>query len=193
MCKSILIVGVGGQGTLLTSRILGRLAMDAGYDVKMSEVHGMAQRGGSVVTHVRYGDKVYSPLIEPGQADFILSFEKLEALRWAHYLKPGGVILVNDQEIDPMSVVSGQAQYPEDLWERLNSRDASVVRVAGLDIARELGDLRVTNIVPLGALSRYLPEFTQESWENAIQATVPPRTVQINLQAFAGGRESGTH
>lgn len=193
MCKSMLIVGVGGQGTLLTSRILGRLAMDAGYDVKMSEVHGMAQRGGSVVTHVRYGDKVYSPLIEPGQADFILSFEKLEALRWAHYLKPGGVILVNDQEIDPMSVVSGQARYPEDLWERLNSRDASVVRVAGLDIARELGDLRVINLVLLGALSLYLPEFTQESWENAIQATVPPRTVQINLQAFAGGRESGTH
>ena len=188
MNKSILIVGVGGQGTLLTSRVLGRLGMDAGYDVKMSEVHGMAQRGGSVVTHVRYGEKVYSPLIEAGGADVILSFEKLEALRWAHYLKPGGVILVNDQEIDPMPVITGEAQYPEDIWEALENRDAEIVCVAGLDTARELGNIRVTNTVLLGALSRFL-EFTQEAWENAIECTVPAHTAKINIDAFHKGRE----
>lgn len=189
MDKSILIVGVGGQGTLLTSRVLGRLAMDAGYDVKMSEVHGMAQRGGSVVTHVRYGEKVYSPLIEDGGADVILSFEKLEALRWAHYLKPGGVILINDQEIDPMPVITGAAQYPEDIWESLENRDAEIVPVAGLSTAQCLGNIKVTNTVLLGAMSRYLTEFTQEAWENAIDYTVPPHTVKINIDAFRKGRE----
>ena len=188
MHKSILIVGVGGQGTLLTSRVLGRLAMDAGYDVKMSEVHGMAQRGGSVVTHVRYAEKVYSPLIEDGGADVILSFEKLEALRWAHFLKKGGVILVNDQEIDPMPVITGAAQYPQDIWESLENRDAEIVPVAGLSTAQSLGNIKVTNTVLLGALSRYL-EFTQEAWENAIECTVPPHTAKINIDAFRKGRK----
>ena len=191
MRKSILIVGVGGQGTLLTSRVLGRLSMDAGYDVKMSEVHGMAQRGGSVVTHVRYADKVYSPLIEAGGADIILSFEKLEALRWAHFLKQGGVILVNDQEIDPMPVITGQAEYPDDIWESLENRNAEIVGVQGLSIARELGNIRVTNTVLLGALSRYLTEFTQEAWERAIECTVPPHTAKINIDAFRKGYELG--
>jgi len=189
MRKSILIVGVGGQGTLLTSRVLGRLAMDAGYDVKMSEVHGMAQRGGSVVTHVRYGEHVYSPLIEGGGADVVLSFEKLEALRWAHYLKPGGVILVNDQEIDPMPVITGEVAYPGDLWESLENRDAEIVPVAGLSTAQSLGNIKVTNTVLLGALSRCLSEFTQEAWENAIKCTVPPHTAKINIEAFRQGRE----
>ena len=188
MNKSILIVGVGGQGTLLTSRVLGRLAMDAGYDVKMSEVHGMAQRGGSVVTHVRYAEKVYSPLIEDGGADVILSFEKLEALRWAHYLKPGGVILVNDQEIDPMPVITGAVEYPGDIWESLENRAARIVPVAGLSTAQSLGNIKVMNTVLLGALSRYL-EFTQEAWENAIECTVPPHTAKINNDAFRKGRE----
>lgn len=189
MNKSILIVGVGGQGTLLTSRVLGRLALDAGCDVKMSEVHGMAQRGGSVVTHVRYGEKIYSPLIEPGGADVLLSFEKMEALRWAHYLKPGGVMVVNGQEIDPMPVITGAEKYPQDIWERLENRNAEIIPVEGLDAAMALGNIRVMNTVLLGALSRFLTEFDKMAWQKAIECTVPPHTAKINIQAFQIGRE----
>jgi indolepyruvate ferredoxin oxidoreductase beta subunit len=189
MNKSILIVGVGGQGTLLTSRVLGRLALSAGYDVKMSEVHGMAQRGGSVMTHVRYGEKVFSPLIEPGGADVVLSFEKMEALRWAHYLKPGGVMVVNDQEIDPMPVITGVEEYPQDIWERLENRNAEIIPVEGLAAAMALGNMRVTNTVLLGALSMYLDEFDMEAWKKAIESTVPPHTVKVNMEAFHRGRE----
>ena len=140
--KNILIVGVGGQGTLLTSRIIGDVAVKKGYDVKMSEVHGMAQRGGSVVTHVRYGDKVYSPLVEEGTCDILLAFEKLEALRWIHYLKEDGIAIVNNQEINPMPVITGAAQYPEDIIERIKVTCKKTYIVDALNIAKELGLLR---------------------------------------------------
>src|SRR5690554_743448 len=130
---NILIVGVGGQGTLLTSRVLGNLASDLGYDVKVSEVHGMAQRGGSVVTHVRFGNKVYSPLIEVGKADILLSFEKMEALRWEHYLKEGGMLITNDQSINPMPVITGAAEYPDDILDGLKKSTAEVININALD------------------------------------------------------------
>lgn len=181
--KNILVVGVGGQGTLLTSRILGNLALNSGYDVKLSEVHGMAQRGGSVVTHIRYGEKVYSPLVEVGKADIIVSFEKMEALRWAHYLKEDGVIIVNTQEIDPMPVIVGAANYPHNIEEELLERTKQVIVVEALNIARELNNIRVVNTILLGELSKYL-EFTKEQWLEAIKKTVPSKMVDVNVKAF---------
>ena len=152
---NILIVGVGGQGTLLTSRVLGNLASDLEYDVKVSEVHGMAQRGGSVVTHVRFGKKVYSPLIEVGKADILLSFEKMEALRWLHYLKEGGMLIVNDQSINPMPVITGAAEYPDDILDRLKKSTAKAIIINAIDIAKEIGNIRVANSVLLGVLAKY--------------------------------------
>ncbi|QSX09084.1 indolepyruvate oxidoreductase subunit beta [Alkalibacter rhizosphaerae] len=184
--KNILIVGVGGQGTLLTSRILGNLAVDLGYDVKLSEVHGMSQRGGSVVTHVRYGEKVYSPLVEVGQADLILSFEKLEAIRWKHFLSPCGTMLVNTQETDPMSVITGAAEYPEMIIERLEEDCNQVVAIDAVRVAKELGNVRVVNTILLGLLARRM-DITKELWMDAIRRTVPPKTIGINLQAFEKG------
>lgn len=184
--KNILIVGVGGQGTLLTSRILGNLAVDLGYDVKLSEVHGMSQRGGSVVTHVRYGEKVYSPLVEVGQADLILSFEKLEAIRWKHFLSPFGTMLVNTQETDPMSVITGAAEYPEMIIERLEEDCNQVVAIDAVRVAKELGNVRVVNTILLGLLARRM-DITKELWMDAIRRTVPPKTIDINLQAFEKG------
>ena len=145
--KNIMIVGVGGQGTLLTSRILGGLAMDAGYDVKLSEVHGMAQRGGSVLMQVKYGDKVHSPLVEPGEADIIFAFEKLEALRYIHYLKEDGVIIANTQRIDPMPVVMGMAEYPEDVETQIKSVNDKACLIDALSIAKEIGNVRVVNMI----------------------------------------------
>lgn len=183
--KNIMIVGVGGQGTLLTSRILGAITMTGGYDVKLSEVHGMAQRGGSVVTFVRYGESVAEPIVEEGQADILIAFERLEALRYAHYLKPDGAIIVNDTRIDPMSVVIGAAEYPEDIIGTLREKHR-VVAVDATEMAVGLGNSRVFNSIILGLAARYM-EFSKEQWLDVIANTVPPKTVEINKNAFLAG------
>ncbi len=184
---NIVIVGVGGQGTLLTSRILGHLALAKGYDVKLSEVHGMAQRGGSVITFVRFGDEVAEPIVEAGQADLLIAFERLEAVRYKNLLKPNGLVIMNDERIDPMPVVIRQAEYPEDQVAQLE-QEVDVVRINAREEARKLENLRVFNTIILGAASRIMP-FTEEEWEAAIRETVPPKTVDINLAAFRKGRE----
>lgn len=157
--KNIMIVGVGGQGTLLASKLLGYVLMQQGYDVKVSEVHGMSQRGGSVVTYVRFGDKVYSPVIDKGEADYILSFEKLEALRWIEYLKTGGQIITNTQEVDPMPVITGAMQYPDNIIDKLEAAGAKVDAKDFLSIAEEAGSAKAVNIVLMGRLSDYLKTF----------------------------------
>lgn len=183
--KNIMIVGVGGQGTLLTSRILGGITVNAGYDVKLSEVHGMAQRGGSVVTFVRYGSKVAEPIVEEGQADVLIAFEKLEAMRYAHFLKKDGVIIVNEQSIDPMPVVTGAAKYPENIIETLE-KEYKVLKVNAMEEALELGNSRVFNIIVLGVAARHM-DFSEEDWLSVIEKTVPPKTVEINKAAFLKG------
>lgn len=183
--KNIMIVGVGGQGTLLTSRILGGLTIHAGYDVKLSEVHGMAQRGGSVVTFVRYGTKVNEPIIEEGQADVLIAFERLEALRYAHFLKKGGAIVVNDQRIDPMPVVIGAAKYPENILENLEKAHR-VYKVNAIEEAKKLGNSRCFNIIVLGIAAQHM-DFTKEDWLTVIEKTVPAKTVEINKKAFEIG------
>lgn len=187
--KNILIAGVGGQGTLLTSRIIGDVAVRKGYDVKMSEVHGMAQRGGSVVTHVRYGKKVYSPLVEEGTCDILLAFEKLEALRWIHFLKEDGIIIVNNQEINPMPVITGAAQYPTDIIQRIQRSCKQAYILDALSIAKALGNIKVVNTVLLGVLAKHLG-LEKSDWEEAIERTVPPKTVELNKKAFLTGYES---
>ena len=166
--KNIMIVGVGGQGTLLASKLLGYVLMQQGYDVKVSEVHGMSQRGGSVVTYVRFGDKVYSPVIDKGEADYILSFEKLEALRWIEYLKIGGQIITNTQEVDPMPVITGAMQYPDNIIEKLESAGAKVDAKDFLSIAEEAGSAKAVNIVLMGRLSDYFKDIPYEVWDKAI-------------------------
>lgn len=183
--KNIMIVGVGGQGTLLTSRILGGLAMEAGFDVKISEVHGMAQRGGSVVTYVRYGQQVAEPIVEEGQADVLIAFERLEALRYAHFLKKDGVLIVNDQRIDPMTVVTGAAQYPENIVEELGKK-YKTVSLNAMEEAIKLGNSKVFNTVILGVTAKNM-EFDKETWICVIEATVPQKTIEINLKAFETG------
>ena len=185
--KNIMIVGVGGQGTLLTSRILGGITVENGYDVKLSEVHGMAQRGGSVVTYVRYGEKVTEPIVEEGQADVLIAFERLEALRYAHFLKKDGVIIVNDQRIDPMTVVTGLAEYPENIIENL-SKKHKVIAVNAMDEALKLGNSRVFNVIILGVAAKHM-DFEKDKWIEVIKATVPPKTVDINIAAFEKGYE----
>jgi len=186
--KNIMIVGVGGQGTLLTSRILGGITVAAGYDVKLSEVHGMAQRGGSVVTFVRYGEKVAEPIVEEGQADVLIAFEKLEALRYAHFLKKDGAIVVNDHRIDPITVVTGAASYPDNIIENLE-KEYQVYKVNAAEEALKLGNSRVFNIIVLGVAAK-LMDFTKEAWLDVIEKTVPPKTVEINKKAFLLGFES---
>ena len=185
---NIMVVGVGGQGTLLTSRIIGKTALAAGYDVKLSEVHGMAQRGGSVVTFVRYGKKVYEPVCEEGSVDVLISFERLEALRYAHFLKPDGVIVVNDTRIDPMTVVIGKAEYPEEIIEKL-SAEHKLHSIDGGSVARELGNSKVLNSVVLGLAAKYIG-FSEQEWLEVLKATVPPKTVEINTKAFKAGYEN---
>ncbi len=187
MTKNIMIVGVGGQGTLLTSRILGGIMVKGGYQVKLSEVHGMAQRGGSVVTFVRYGEEVAEPIVEEGQADILIAFEKLEALRYAHSLKKDGVIIVNDQRIDPITVVTGAAEYPEDILDKLRE-NYRVFPVDAQKKALELGNSRVFNVIVLGLAARQM-DFTKEEWLDVIEKTVPPKTVEINQKAFLAGYE----
>jgi len=186
MTKKIMIVGVGGQGTLLASRILGNVAINEGYDVKVSEVHGMSQRGGSVVTYVRYGEKVYSPVIEKGEADIIISFEQLESARWLPYLKKGGVLISSTQKIDPMPVIMGKAVYPENILERIAAKGVKTVAVDALEKALEAGTARCANIVLLGAAARFLGT-DKEMWLDIIKSTVPPKTVETNLRAFESG------
>ena len=183
--KNIMIVGVGGQGTLLTSRILGGLAIAGGYDVKLSEVHGMAQRGGSVVTFVRYGEKVAEPIVEEGQADVLIAFERLEALRYAHFLKPNGALVVNDWRIDPMPVVIGAASYPEGILEELG-KEYKVYAVNATEEAKKLGNPRTFNLVVLGVATQHM-DFTKEQWFDVIERTVPPKTIEINKKAFETG------
>lgn len=184
--KNIMIVGVGGQGSLLASKLLGKLFLSRGYDVKVSEVHGMSQRGGSVVTYVRYGGKVYSPIIDKGQADFILSFELLEAARWTEYLKPGGRIVTNTQQINPMPVITGAAQYPQGLVEEMRRAGMDVDAFDALSLAEEAGSAKAVNIVLLGRLSKSF-DFSRAEWEQAIQESVPPKFLELNLRAFALG------
>ena len=186
--KNIMIVGVGGQGTLLTSRILGNLAIHAGYDVKLSEVHGMAQRGGSVVTYVRYGEQVAEPIVEEGCADVLIAFEKLEALRYLHYLKEDGVVIVNDWRIDPITVVTGAAQYPEEVLNTLSAARKTVV-VEAKKKAVEMGVPKAFNVVVLGAAARYMG-FEKEDWLHVIEATVPPKTIEVNHMAFEAGYQA---
>lgn len=183
--KNIMIVGVGGQGTLLTSRILGNLAIHAGYDVKLSEVHGMAQRGGSVVTFVRYGAAVSEPIVEEGQADVLIAFEKLEALRYLHFLKKDGVVIVNDWSIAPITVVTGAAVYPDGILERLAAARKTIV-VPAMAEAKRLGNPKTFNIVMMGAAARHMG-FEKDDWVHVIETTVPPKTVEINRQAFETG------
>ena len=185
--KNIMIVGVGGQGTLLTSRILGGITVDAGYDVKLSEVHGMAQRGGSVVTFVRYGEKVAEPIVEEGQADLLISFEMLEAKRYAHFLKKDGVLVVNEQRIDPITVVTGAATYPEGIVEELE-KEYSVLKINAMDEALKLGNSKVFNIIVLGMAAKHM-DFSKEDWLKVIEKTVPPKTVEMNKKAFLLGFE----
>ncbi|MGI6161686.1 MAG: indolepyruvate oxidoreductase subunit beta [Christensenellales bacterium] len=182
---NMLIVGVGGQGTVLASRILGQLGLELGYDVKISEVHGMAQRGGSVVTHVRLGEKVYSPLVDKGGADIIIAFEMLEALRWKPYLKKGGSIFVNTQRINPMPVLLGSVTYPNDIASKLE-QDAKVFSIDALDIATRCGSSKAVNVVLLGALAATL-EIDKKIWLNTIKALVPKRFTDMNIAAFEGG------
>ena len=187
--KSIMIVGVGGQGSLLASKLLGRLLLTRGYDIKVSEVHGMSQRGGSVVTYVRYGDKVYSPVIDKGQADCIVSFELLEAARWTEYLKPGGKIIVNTQQINPMPVIIGAAEYPENLVEKMKAAGIDVDAFDALSLAEEAGSSKAVNIVLMGHMSRNF-DFTEEEWLTALEQSVAPKFLDLNKKAFALGRNA---
>ena len=183
--KNIMIVGVGGQGTLLTSRIIGKTALSMGLDVKISEVHGMAQRGGSVVTFVRFGEQVSEPVVEEGQADVIIAFERLEALRYSHFLKKDGVLVVNDCRIDPMTVVIGAKEYPENILENLKKSHA-LHAVDGQAIALELKNSKVLNSVVLGFAAKHIG-FDEALWLETVESTVPPKTVAINREAFLRG------
>ena len=185
MTKNIMIVGVGGQGTLLASRILGNAIISQGYDVKLSEVHGMSQRGGSVVTYVKFGEKVYSPIIDLGEADIILAFEKLEAYRYLPYLKKGGKMIMNAQETASMPVIIGAAKYPEGLSEKIAAA-ADLCQVDALAIANALGNVRVVNVVLIGVMAKNT-EIPYDTWIETIKATVPPKALDVNLKAFDAG------
>lgn len=187
--KSIMIVGVGGQGTLLASRILGNVFLAEGYDVKVSEVHGMSQRGGSVVTYVKYGDKVYSPVVEQGEADVIISFEQLETARWLSYLKKGGKIVTSTQKLDPMPVITGAAVYPDEIIEKIKSMGVEVTDVDALGLAESAGSAKAANVVLMGVVSKKLP-FEEKVWQSALEQCVPEKFLELNKKAFALGREA---
>lgn len=187
--KSIMIVGVGGQGTLLASRILGSVFLAQGYDVKVSEVHGMSQRGGSVVTYVKYGDKVYSPVVEKGEADVIISFEQLESARWLPYLKKGGKLVTSDQMLDPMPVITGMAVYPENIIGKIKDMGVEVTSVDALDLAEQAGTAKAANVVLMGVVSKKLP-FEESVWQAALEQCVPAKFLELNKKAFELGREA---
>jgi indolepyruvate ferredoxin oxidoreductase beta subunit len=182
MTKNVMIVGVGGQGTLLTSRIIGKTAIEMGFDVKISEVHGMAQRGGSVVTYVRYGKSVASPIVSIGEADIILAFEELEALRAMPYLKKGGKIIVNTQQINPMPVIVGKADYPTEILARLENA-GNVIALDALSLAKQSGNMKAVNVVLIGVLAKS-SGIASEKWVDTIKTTVPEKFLEINLKAF---------
>ena len=188
--RNIMIVGVGGQGSVLASKLLGHLLTGQGYDVKVSEVHGMSQRGGSVVTYVRYGDKVYSPVIDKAGADFIVSFELLEAARYIEYLKPAGIIVTSTQRIDPMPVLTGAMTYPEDLLGKIRSLGINVDALDCLKLAESAGSVKAVNLVLLGRLSHYFDDIPQSAWDKAIDSCVPKKFLELNKKAFTLGRDA---
>ncbi|MCL2221664.1 MAG: indolepyruvate oxidoreductase subunit beta [Oscillospiraceae bacterium] len=184
--RNIVIVGVGGQGSLLACNLMGRALMIEGYDAKVSEVHGMSQRGGSVVTYVRYGDKVYSPIVDDGQAELLVSFELLEAARWFNVLAPGGTVVTNTQQINPIPVILGAAKYPENLLGKFEDNGAKVDAIDALALAEKAGSSKTVNIVMMGRLSKYFP-FSEETWHKALEQTVPPKFLEMNKKAFKLG------
>ena len=189
MTKSMMIVGVGGQGSLLASRLVGAVLGECGYEVKLSEVHGMSQRGGSVVTYVKYGDEVHSPLVDFGEADYIISFELLEAARYLPYLKPGGKIVTSTQVIYPMPVITGAMDYPQELVNKLQAC-ADVTAVDALALAEHAGSPKAANVVLMGVLSA-ATDISEEVWQKALEKTVPPKFLALNKTAFALGRAAG--
>lgn len=190
---NIMIVGVGGQGTLLASRVIGGAAISAGFDVKVSEVHGMSQRGGSVVTYVRYGEKVASPLIDRGCADIVLAFEKLEALRFLDYLKLNGTLIVNDQRIDPMPIISGAEKYPEGIIEDIKKTGVKTITIDAAKTALDCGDLRAVNIVLIGVMAGMgISAIDAQTWRESVEKCVPRKALEINLKAFDRGFERGS-
>ena len=190
MKKDIILSGVGGQGILSIATVIGKAALKDGLYMKQAEVHGMSQRGGSVVTYVRFGKKVYSPVIDKGEADYILSFEKLEAERWIEYLKVGGQIITNTQEVDPMPVITGAAEYPADIVKKLEEAGAKVDAKDFLSIAEEAGSSKAVNIVLMGRLSEYFDDIPYEDWSAAIDAIVPEKFRELNHKAFDLGRQA---
>ena len=185
--KSIMIVGVGGQGSLLASRIIGNVLLSQGYDVKVSEVHGMSQRGGSVVTYVKYGDKVYSPVIEKGEADIIVSFELLEAARWVSYLKKNGHLITSTQTLDPMPVITGNAEYPADIAEKIEALGIDIIAADALSLAEKAGNAKASNVVLLGVIASKM-SFDENVWKDAIRTCVPEKFLELNLKAFDLGK-----
>ena len=181
--KSIMIVGVGGQGTLLASKLIGGAAMEKGCDVKVSEVHGMSQRGGSVVTYVKYGENIASPVINKGEADIIIAFEQLEAARWLEYLKKGGKMIVNVQKLNPMTVITGAAKYPENIIDKLKATGAEIFEIDALETAEKAGSIKTVNTVLLGYAAGFM-DFSHEIWTKVIKSTVPEKFVEVNLKAF---------
>ncbi len=187
--KSVMIVGVGGQGSLLASRLLGNVLLAQGYDVKVSEVHGMSQRGGSVVTYVKYGDKVYSPVIEKGEADAVISFELLEAARCLPYLKKGGHLITSTQQIDPMPVITGAAEYPTDIVEKIKAKGADIIAVDALSLAEQAGTAKASNVVLMGVLASRM-DYPEELWQKALEQCVPPKFLELNKRAFELGKNA---
>ncbi len=184
--KGIVIAGVGGQGSLLASKLLGNVLVNKGYEIKVSEVHGMSQRGGSVITYVRYGEKVYSPVIQSGEADFIISFEKIEAARYAHLLKKGGIIITNTQRIDPMPVIIGAADYPDNVLDELTAKGVQIEAMDALALAEQAGSAKAVNIVLMGQLAKHF-HIAYDKWIAAIEQTVKPQFAELNKKAFALG------
>ena len=184
--KSVMIVGVGGQGSLLAPRILGNVLLNQGFDVKVSEVHGMSQRGGSVVTYVKYGEKVYSPVIEKGEADIIISFEELESARWIPYLKKGGHLITSVQKIDPMPVITGNMTYPENIEDKVKNLGIDIISVDALGLAEQAGTAKASNVVLMGVLSTKMG-FDESVWQKALEQCVPPKFLELNKKAFALG------
>ena len=188
---NIFLSGVGGQGTILASNILGEVFLNAGYDVKKSEVHGMAQRGGDVTTHFRFGKKVYSPLIAYGEADYLISFELLEALRYINWVKPGGKVIINQQVILPPAVSLGQMEYPKDVEKTFKKYFKDNVRmISGQEIARKLGNIQAANVVLIGAFSNFFPEIKEEQWTDAIKTLLAAKLHELNIKAFHEGRRA---
>lgn len=184
---SVMIVGVGGQGTLLASKLLGNVLLSQGYDVKVSEVHGMSQRGGSVVTYVKYGDKVFSPVVAQGEADLIVAFERLEAARWLPFLKKGGRLIVNDQRITPMPVITGAMEYPEDILAKIREKNVDLVELDALSLAEQAGSPKAVNVALMGVVSATM-RLDEAVWQAALEKCVPPKFLEVNKKAFALGR-----